>query len=162
MAGKRPGEDEVLGDFGFGREAQHPVEFPNRSLLMEICIARKYVVAHTFLKRPVNERTAPMDDITPIGFSFLDLVLVPRDWLHSVETIWSDRYAALASHHFLVYTRLTIALKPEQPTVQRKLDWSALRDPHLRNSCASLVETGLPKQQETCQAIAAGRNYEKM
>ena len=34
---RRPGEQDVLGDYCFGREASHKVEVANRDLLMEFC-----------------------------------------------------------------------------------------------------------------------------
>ena len=39
MGQRKAGEEDVLGDYCFGREAQHRVEMPNRDLLIEFCTA---------------------------------------------------------------------------------------------------------------------------
>ena len=46
---RRPGEEQILGNHNFGREAQHRVEVPNRDLLTELCIERNYVIANSLL-----------------------------------------------------------------------------------------------------------------
>ena len=44
---RRPGEDDVLGEHGWGREAIKKVEISNRDLLMQFCLERELVVANT-------------------------------------------------------------------------------------------------------------------
>ena len=68
----------------------------------------RYAVAHTFFPGSAEEKVtfhepgvAPLDHITPSGFSVLDLALVPVDWLDGIRSITSNRFAALASHHFV-------------------------------------------------------------
>ena len=46
---RRPGEEEVLGEHCFGREAMYQVEIPNRDLLLEFCSNRKLIVGNTLL-----------------------------------------------------------------------------------------------------------------
>ena len=45
----RPGEDEVIGLQGWGREAVRQVERPNRDLLFELCFGNGLIIANTFL-----------------------------------------------------------------------------------------------------------------
>jgi len=145
-----------MGDFGFGREAQHKVEIPNRDLLMEFCIGHRYAVAHTFFPAADEEKvtyhepgTAPMDRITPQGFSVLDLALVPVEWLEKVRSITSNRFAALASHHFLMRSVLDIKLvKPLALPKQPRLDWSALGQSSIRTAFVNDVVDKLPPLNE--------------
>ena len=39
IGNRRPGEELVLGEFCFGKEAVHKVEVPNRDLLFEFCVS---------------------------------------------------------------------------------------------------------------------------
>jgi exonuclease III len=49
---RRTGEEDILGDYCFGREAQHAVEAPNRELLIEFCTSLEYIVANTWMPNP--------------------------------------------------------------------------------------------------------------
>ena len=49
---------------------------------------------------------APMDTISAATFAQLDHVVAQQDWLHCVRDVWSDRLAALQSHHFLTLVDL--------------------------------------------------------
>jgi len=139
---RRVGEQNVLGEFSFGREAQHRVEVPNRELLMEFCIGNGYAVAQTFFQQRAEDKvtyhelsTAPMDTISVQGFAVLDLLLVPQAWLENVRDICSDRYAALASHHFLLYSTLDITITPPlQTRTHSNTDWGALQDSATRQT----------------------------
>ena len=44
---KLSGEECILGEFGFGREAQRYVDTANRELLIELCTGLDYVVPNT-------------------------------------------------------------------------------------------------------------------
>jgi hypothetical protein len=163
---QKAGEGHILGDFGFGREAQHRVEVPNRDLLMEFCTVHGYVVAQSFFQQDADVKvtyhepnTPPMDIITASGFSMLDLVLVPRQWLNNVTHICSDRYAALASHHFLVRSTLSISLvRPRGQSRPAQLDWTALDNSELRKLFVERASQDLPIADEqgwplACQSL---------
>ena len=146
-----------MGEYGFGREAQHKVEIPNRDLLIEFCVGHRYAVAHTFFSQDNETKvtyhepnTAPMDAISPTGFSVLDLALVPVEWLGNMRSIASNRFAALASHHFLVHTVLDINLvRPAPLPRQPRLDWSALqRSPLIRKAFVNDISHKLPALSE--------------
>ena len=81
---KQPGEESVLGDFGFGRQAQHSVEVPNRDLLLEYCTSVGYVVANTQTVTYHEPRVAPMSAINENDFSVLDVFLTPAETLSDV------------------------------------------------------------------------------
>ena len=77
-----PGEDDILGPHGFGREAMHRVEVPNRDLLIEFCTDYEYTVANTFHQTADDCKvtyfepgTAPIGPITEATHSVLDLIL---------------------------------------------------------------------------------------
>jgi len=151
---QRHGEQSVIGEHGFGREAVHKVDCPNRDLLIEFCECHGYAVAQTFVQQSCEDKvtyhephTAPMDTITHTGFAMLDLVLVPQGWRDCIQCLHSNRYAALASHHFLVLSTLDIVLAPRRADSKNtRLDWSVLQDPVTRYAFARRVET------ELCQA----------
>ena len=72
---KRPGEDAVMGECGFGHEAHHGVEVPNRDLLLEYCFSSGLFVANTcndvpaFRKVTYHEpRVPPMSPIDEADF----------------------------------------------------------------------------------------------
>ena len=62
---QRVGEADVVGDSGFGREAQHRVEVPNRDLLLEFCISPGYVVAQSFSPQDAEEKVAYHEHTRP-------------------------------------------------------------------------------------------------
>ena len=49
MGQRRPNEEEVIGDYCFGREAVHKVEVPNRDLLFEFCLSHGLIIGNTFI-----------------------------------------------------------------------------------------------------------------
>ena len=49
---RRLGEEGFLGDYCFGREAQHKVEIPNRGLLVELCCSYEAHIANTYFDNP--------------------------------------------------------------------------------------------------------------
>ena len=53
---QRCGEQDIIGNFGFGREAQAHVEVPNRDSFMEFCTSCAYCVAQTFFPDAVDHR----------------------------------------------------------------------------------------------------------
>ena len=132
----RPGEEDVLGEFCFGREAIFKVDLPNRDLLMEFCYSNTLVVANTHSNHPVEQRVTyreldvkPMDDVTPEKFSMLDLLVIPADSLHDVISVCSDRFATLSSQHFPVIAALRTCVDYRQKQTKAKaMDWSVLGD----------------------------------
>jgi hypothetical protein len=77
---RRPGEEEIIGEFSFGREAVHRVDVPNRHLLLEFCTDRGYCIANTFEERPPEQKvtfmepgTHPMSTPSVSTFATLDL-----------------------------------------------------------------------------------------
>ena len=64
----RPGENEVFGPFGFGREASLEVERPNRNLLYEFCGGADLLVTNTFMdESPERRITRMVPGATPMG-----------------------------------------------------------------------------------------------
>ena len=105
------GEQEVFGDYCFGDPRYNPALHPdsNRELLIELCMTRGMCVANTFINNDVeNQATfhdiwqSPVAPISHQGFAQLDLVLCPREELWQVKQVRSDRWQALATHHFLL------------------------------------------------------------
>ena len=77
--------------------------------------------------------------------NILDLALAPHEWLGRVRSICGNRYAALASHHFLLYSTLDISLaaasvKHNAP----RLDWKMLTDTSIRQQFVQAIGTNLP------------------
>ena len=90
-----PGEESVLGSYGFGREAIHKVERPNRDLLIEFCTATSMVVGNTFLPGPAEHKATyhepharPMECITENKFAMLDLALLPAQCVQRLISIY--------------------------------------------------------------------------
>jgi hypothetical protein len=84
LGARRPGEEDVMGEFTFGREAARNVDTPNRDLMMEFCIDRGYFIANTIEDRPPENKVtyfepgvSPMAVPSPGQFTMLDLLLVP-------------------------------------------------------------------------------------
>ena len=106
---RQAGEDSILGPYCFGRSAVHAVEVSNRDLLLEFCASRRLLVTNTLLDLPDHQNITyyevnakPMDPITFDRFNILDLCLVEATDENRVLSIQSDRFAAIASHHFPV------------------------------------------------------------
>ena len=144
---RRPGEEHILGEFCFGREAVHTVEQPNRELLMEFCMSRDMVVANSLHDVPDHQRVtyhepcmAPCSPISVEGFAVLDLCLVPSHLVSSILQTYSDRLASLASHHFPVISIIRVNVHKREVVHKREaLDWTQLRVPDIRsNFLASL------------------------
>ena len=132
---RRPGEEHILGEFCFGREAVHTVEQPNRELLMEFCMSRDMVVANSLHDVPDHQRVtyhepcmAPCSPISVEGFAVLDLCLVPSHLVSSILQTYSDRLASLASHHFPVISIIRVNVHKREVVHKREaLDWTQLR-----------------------------------
>lgn len=149
----RPGEQNVLGPYCFGIEAQHQVDVPNRDLLMEFCSSNLFNVANTYFDNPPDKmvtyhepRVPPSAPICSNTFSVLDLFLLHSRFLHFIEDVYSDRAATLASHHFPVTARLSVNLLPL--SVQRKpkqciRDWSALQTAEVRRALSQKISSSM-------------------
>ena len=137
---RRPGEEDIMGPFTFGREAVHQVDTPNRDLLVEFCTDRDCVVANT-IEQGIPEQkvtfveagVAPMSTPTVDRFAMLDLLLAPAAHLSTVVTVSSIREATLASDHFLVYFKLDCShAAPTTKSQVRKKNLVSLRSPSVR------------------------------
>ena len=77
------GEDDVLGDFCFGRIVQHQIDTPNRDLLLEWCQSSAMIITNTFCPQPQEKlvtyhepHVGPADPVYETGFAMLDFFLV--------------------------------------------------------------------------------------
>ena len=148
---RRPNEDDVLGEYCFGREAVHKVEVPNRDLLMEFCLSRSRVVGNTFLPNADDQKVTyfepwarPLEDITPSKFAMLDLVLLPASCSHRLITGYSDRSCSIASHHFPFTSVLDVQLHAAKKKIRKQsVDWSCLREPYFREQFSIEFKKGL-------------------
>ena len=77
------GEDNVLGDFCFGRIVQHQIDTPNRDLLLEWCQSSAMITTNTFCPQPQEKlvtyhepHVGPADPVSETGFAMLDFFLV--------------------------------------------------------------------------------------
>ena len=100
-------EEHIIGDFIFGDSTAQHNPTSNRSLLMELCAARKLVIGNTWYNEPphrqvtcYNVGSSPTGNITPKDFGQIDFCLISRTWTHIMNRIWSDINIPLASHHF--------------------------------------------------------------
>ena len=139
---RRSGEEDVVGEFSYGREAVHVVDVPNRDLLLEACHGLNCVVANTFVQAAPEEKVtfmesgaAPLGPVTLEKYNVLDLILCRSDSLALIEDIRSVRQAALGTDHYLVKCTLEVleaarntASKP--PVRQR----DALKQPDIRET----------------------------
>ena len=136
---RRLGEDDILGEHCFGREARHPVEVPNRDLLIEWCCANQLRVANTHFRKPAFEQVTyhepiakPMDSIHESRFTVLDLLLTSE--LDRVVDVFSDRLAAIASHHFPIIAVVDAQTHHHVQGSRKAIpDWAALKDCQVRN-----------------------------
>ena len=142
LGSRHPGEEDILGPYGFGVEARHRVEVPNRDLLLEFCTSRSMVVANTFVDAPPHQKVtfhepgvSPMSQICSAGFSMLDLLLVQSGEELDVMSLTSDRSGAIASHHFPVIAAVRVNIcTASQPGRELKRDWASLKIPYTRNA----------------------------
>ena len=136
---RKAGEQQVLGEFCFGRELQSRVDTPNRDLLLEFCTCFGYAVANTLMPQPDYQqvtyhepRVGPLHPISEENFSVLDLLLAPADWAHRVTSVCSDRFACIASHHFVVTAVLDVNIEQTRKVRPLHRNWRALDEPELR------------------------------
>ena len=151
VGAQMPGEDHIVGPHTFGRRAVHPVEVPNRDLLIEFCEGNGLLLANTFLPGPPDEKTTFVEagstylgDVTESEYNMLDLLVCDAVTLDKCVSLRSYRMAALASDHFLVKAILQFDRPLNPDKAARKLDVAALKEPICRAKFAeafcSLVE----------------------
>ena len=151
------GEGEIFGEFCFGNPLYNPQQKPNanRELLLEMCVARGLCVANTFLENEAEHLVTyydigknPVADITHQGFAQLDLMLCPLSELWQIKQLRSDRWEALATHHFLLEAVVEIrSTNPQEisreglrmdPMVKTpRYDYAALSHPQVNCSFAN-------------------------
>jgi len=142
------GEDEIFGPYCFGDPAYDPSGHTNtnRDLLLEFCLTTGTCVANTFVDNEVERRVTyhelwqnPLSNITHSGFQQLDLLLVARDQLWQIRQLCSDRWEALASHHFLLEVVVEFGTdscetKETSSNLRKpRYNLSALRDKEIRD-----------------------------
>ena len=105
----RPGENDIFGAHGYGREAVHEVERPNRDLLFEFCGGEELLVASTFIDEPPDRQVthrepgaSPLGLTTEQKYNLLDLVLCEKTRLDQLGYCHSVRQAALGTDQYLV------------------------------------------------------------
>ena len=161
---RRPGEEDLLGPYCFGREAVHCVEAPNRDLFIEFCTDRGYVVANSLEETPLEQKVTyfewgqtPMGPVSASGNAMLDLVLVPIGSDSDVSGVRSHREATLATNHYLV----TFGLAFEYDTHVRKQcpsrkDRSALLQPCVRQCFVDAFRGHITEETRSVQGVWSG------
>lgn len=146
-----PGEHTFLGSHIFlNSSAESPAD-ANRHLMAEICVSLEMVVANTCFSasqeglascyKVGSKRT---DQLNWATHSQIDFVLCDDAWLHAVENTSTDRWAALASHHFLMTCLLSTTVPKSPPKEQQQLpNIAVLKDPYFSNRFAVLVDESM-------------------
>ena len=145
------GEQSVFGQNCFGNPLYNPQQNSdkNRELLLELCVGRGLCVANTFMDNDAEQQATfhdiwqnPVSEISHRGFAQLDLVICPRSELWQVKQIRSDRWQALASHHFLVEVVAELNGGPadhrDSGAIAKhpRYDFQAFQDASIRNKFA--------------------------
>ena len=157
---RMPGEEHIIGPNVFNNAEAIVKDDMNRHLLIELCTSLDTVVANTFFETPDTEQVTcynvgskPKDAVQWKSHSQIDFVIVPRAWVHTIEDVRSDMSQALASHHFLLVTKLRLhmpksvdARSPKRPQV------SALRETSCANRFAILFDASMENASTECDA----------
>ena len=141
------GEGRFVGPYVFSNASANIPSDANRHLMLELCSSLDMAVANTFFAAPTQQlatcynvgqqRTNITDWVT---HSQIDYLLCEVGWLHVVEALCVDRYAALASHHFLLEASLKSSVPiSKKPRDTRTPSLLALEDPIVSNRFAALV-----------------------
>ena len=109
-------EHNVIGPHVFGGCASNCDTHSNGDLLLEFCVAWEMVVANTFFDYPAEAKVSyydlkskPLDPITKKRFAQLDHVLCHGTAVSYITDCFTDRSAALNSHHFLTIIEINIS-----------------------------------------------------
>ena len=153
----KPGEEGTIGPFGFGAEARHSVDMPNRDLLLEFCFGFDLTIANTFSDttddKKVTFREAgfqPLAEVCSRGFALLDLLLVERHLLHCVKDLRSWRTEALPSNHFLISCVLdTFLVKRMKSCRQSSICPGRLSEPGVRQEFVNAFMNHMESQEQT-------------
>jgi hypothetical protein len=140
LGARRPGEEDILGQFCYGREAAHKVEVSNRDLLIEFCTDRGYMVVNTFIDAPPDKKVtyfkpgaAPMGDIVDTAYHMIDFFLAPPDQGYDIVDLMSVRDATMPTDHYLVKCRLKADCGLHEQRARRNVkDRTALKIPAVR------------------------------
>ena len=115
-----PEEEHIMGLHVFGFPSAQYSLASNRSLLAEICMRHKLVIANTLFDLPADNQITcynvgkkAMNDPSTEHFGQIDFLLAPQSWLHQIHFVSSDRQCALASHNFLVIADLDVNVPRE-------------------------------------------------
>ena len=158
---------EPFGPYCFGKPDYNASARPesNRELLLELCIACELCVANTYLQPEEEHQVtyheiwqSPVETIRPSGFAQLDLMLVPHSSLWQIASVRSDRWQALASHHFLLEAVLRINIEKTNGSQQfwKRCDITTLKDTCIRNNFASRFAEIAEMKRYGCNLQDAG------
>ena len=118
-----PGEEDIVGEDVFGDTARTLATTAKRELLLELCFTLDSCLGNTmFDVGPEELVTYRSFGVTPLAEatfpSFAQLVynVVPRDKMHCVLNVRTDRQAALRSQHFVMIVDLLLDI----PKLQRR------------------------------------------
>ena len=153
---RKPGEHEVFGPFGFGGEAVHQVDVPNRDLLFEFCTGLEYSVGNMFHQTPAHQKatfvqpgSALLSEASPATSAMLDLALIPSASIDDLIAAISIREAALATDHYLVYFLLRCDIQPRPKQQRPSKNREALQHPIVRQLFTNtFIETARMRQRE--------------
>ena len=125
-----------MGQYLFENPTGRWAPTSNRELLLEVCNAMDGCISNTCFDTGVEAKTTyydlgtnPAEPIQPGRFEQLDHVIVARNWLSNITSIWSDRRRVLQSHHFIQIVELDVDIpKTERPHKTLQLDFTELKD----------------------------------
>ena len=99
----------------------------------------------------------PFSAITPEGFTMLDLLLAPSLEMHRIRSVCSDRFAALASHHFPVTAVVEASLEYSLPHAREsKINWASMQAPEVRQCFVSHALEKMADDRFLEQAVLSG------
>ena len=115
-------EHSIIGQHVFGDSSSSLSASNNRNLLMEVCNSLNLCIANSFFQHSPESTvtywgigSTPLASITTRAFAQLDFCIAQQDWIDSIQDVYSDRLAALRSHHFLLISRVRIDIPKTLP-----------------------------------------------
>ena len=131
-----PGEEDIIGEYCFGRHLDKTELGTNRDLLLEFCETYALAVSNTFCPGPTQHRAtfrnigvgrqAVIDATT---HAQLDLVLAAQSSLDKISNVRSHPLEPLASHHFAVTVEVEGSVPKQEKCPKEYYDRAALKDP---------------------------------
>ena len=115
-------EYSIIGQHVFGDSSSSLSASINCNLRLEVCSNLNLCIANTFFQHcPESTVTywgisyTPLANITTRAFAQLDFCIAQQYWIDSIQDVYSDRLAALSSHHFLLISRVRIEIPKTLP-----------------------------------------------